>query len=207
MALATSIIFFGGLFLLGCSSGDETTTTVAPTTMPSLVTTTTTEAAPPTTAAPGTTTTELSTTTTTEALSNAEILQPDGTVKAMGYIDNVWEENGKRYISIDYAQMLTGEEARQAAIAAGDIGPNDQLDDDYYIVNDNPKKREFTVSPSATFATSTLGGEMDKPASWVEFKSFWSPNPPEGTEHLKQVPWWIVRQRNEVLSIAEQYLP
>jgi hypothetical protein len=119
----------------------------------------------------------------------------------------VWEKDGKRYISIDYAQMLSGEEARQAAIADGVIGSDDELDNDYYIVNENTKKREFTVSDSATFTTSTLDGVMEQPATWADLKSFWSATPPEGAEHLKQMPWWIVREGTVVQSIDEQYLP
>jgi hypothetical protein len=103
--------------------------------------------------------------------------------------------------------MLGGEDARQAAIADGVIGPDDELDNDYYIVNDNTKKREFAVSGSATFSTSTLGGVMEQPATWAEFKSYWGATPPEGAEHLKQMPWWIVRQGTVVQSIDEQYLP
>ena len=148
------------------------------------------------------------TTTTTEPLSNAEILLPNGNVRAMGYIDKVWESGGKRYISIDYAQMLTGEEARQAAIDAGVIQPGDYLDNDYFIVNDNPRKREFTVTATATFATSTFGGGgLDQPTTWAQFKSFWSASPPAGGEHLHELPWWIERTGGEVVSIEEQYLP
>lgn len=206
MMAALAMMLIVVLSAAGCSSAADTTTTPVSVTVTS-VETTTTEAPTTTTTAAETTTTKAASTTTTEALSSAEILQPDGTIKAMGYIDKVWEKGGKRYLSIDYAQMLTGEEARQAAIAAGDIGPDEQLDNDYYIVNDNPKKREFTVSDSATFATSTLAGGMGQPATWEEFRSFWSATPPEGAEHLKQMPWWIVRQGNEVLHVEEQYLP
>ncbi len=197
-----------GVSVAGCGGGSTVATTMtltqsASTTTTSVVTTTS-EA---TTVTSATATTEAETTTTTEALSNAEILLPSGNVKAMGFIDKVWESGGKRYISIDYAQMLTGEEARQAAIAAGAIGPDEELDNDYYIVNDNTKKRQFTVSTSATIATSTFGDGMDQPATWAQFKSFWSATPPAGAEHLHEVPWWIERNGSVVISIAEQYLP
>ena len=205
VAILAGAVLMLGLLMGGCSIGGDTTTSAAPTTAPSVETTTT--APTSTTVAPETTTTEAETTTTTEALSSAEILQPDGTIKAMGYIDKVWEAEGKRYIRIDYAEMLTGDEAKKAAVADGVIGPGEELDNDYYIVNDNPKKREFTVSASATFATSTFGGVMDQPSTWAEFKSFWSAAPPDGAEHLHDMPWWIVRAGTEVVSIAEQYLP
>jgi hypothetical protein len=202
------VVLVLGLALAGCGGDDPvftTMTSVQPASTTTSVVTTTSEV---TTVTSATTTTEAATTTTTEALSNAEILLPNGNVKAMGYIDKVWVSGGKRHISIDFAQMLTGEEAKQAAIAAGDLAPGEELDNDYYIVNESTKKREFVVSASASIATSTFGDRgMDQPATWDEFKSFWSASPPEGGEHLHQTPWWIERKGSVVISIAEQYLP
>jgi hypothetical protein len=98
----------------------------------------------------------------------------------MGLIDKVWEAGGKRYLSIDYEELLTGQAAIDAAKAAGDPPP----EDDYYISNVNPKKREFTVSASVVITTATRSGGMDEPATWADFLSFWSPSPPSGAEHL-----------------------
>jgi len=154
---------------------------------------------------------DTSTTTTTEALSSAETRLPDGTIKAMGFIDRVWEAGGTRYLSIDYAEMLTGEEARQAAIEAGDLSPGEDLPNDYYIRNVNPKKRQFRVSLSVAITTSTRWAPhegMGAPCSWADFMSFWGPGPlPEGDRHLHAVPWWIVRDGDLVIRIDEQYLP
>jgi hypothetical protein len=205
VAMVAGALLVLALFVAGCSIGGDTTTTAAPTTVTSVESTTT--EGPTTTVAPETTTTEAASTTTTEALSSAEILQPDGTIKAMGYIDKVWEADGRRYISIDYAEMLTGDEAKEAAVEDGVIAPGEDLDNDYYIVNANPQKREFTVSASATFAASTFGEGMDQSVTWDELRSFWTASPPSGGEHLHDMPWWIVRDGTEVLSIAEQYLP
>jgi hypothetical protein len=208
LIVVASAVLALGLSLAGCGGDGQVATTVSleqPASTTTSVVTTTSEM---TTVTSATTTTVAPTTTTTEALSNAEILLPSGNVKAMGYIDKVWESGGKRHISIDFAQMLTGEEAKQAAIKAGDLAPGEELDNDYYIVNDNPKKREFVVSGSASIATSTFGDlGMDHPVTWTQFKSFWSASPPAGGEHLHQMPWWIERKGSVVISIAEQYLP
>lgn len=212
IAVPALLAVLGFAFAACGGAGTPTTTSIAiDTTSSSAVTSSTsaaTSTAEVTTVSSGTTTTAAETTSTAEALSNAEILQPDGTVKAMGFIDKVWESEGLRYIRIDYAQMLSGEEAWQAAMEAGVIGPDEQLDNDYFIVNDNPKKRQFTVSADATFATSTFGAEgMDHPVTWEQFVGFWSASPPAGGEHLREMPWWIVRDGDTVLSIEEQYLP
>ena len=201
IAAAVGAVAICLVLLTAACGGGKTTTTLAPTTTTLPETTTT--VAPTTTTEPETTTTSEAATTTTEALSSAETRLADGTIKGMGFIDKVWEKGGTRYLSIDYAEMLTGQAAIDAAKAAGDPPP----EDDYYIRNTNPKKREFTVSASAVITTATRAGGQDEPATWKEFLSFWSPKPPAGDEHLHMVPWWIIRNGTEVISIAEQYLP
>jgi len=208
------------LFVAGCGEDDETTTTTAgpTTTAPASTGTTaaptTTTTAPTSTSVPvtetSTTTTQVSTTTTMEQLSSAETRLPNGDIKGMGFIKKVWENDGVRYLSIDYAEMLTGEEAVAAAIEAGEIAPGEDLPNDYFIRNTNPQKREFQVAASAVITTATLsGGSPDEPqpATWAAFMSFWSDTPPQGGEHLYMVPWWIERDGPVVISIAEQYLP
>ena len=203
-----------GLWAAGCGSQGVTSSEVTATTSVTIQTTTSIAGETSTTGAPGSsttaasaTTTTPSSTTTTEALSSAETRLPNGHIRAMGFIDKVWESGGVRYISIDYAEMLTGEEARAAAVEAGELPPGEELPNDYYIRNVNPQKREFTVSATAPITTATFGGGMDEPVTWNQFKSFWSASPPEGGQHLRDMPWWIERDGNEVVSISEQYLP
>ena len=128
-----------GAVTTSVTEGTTTSTTVAPSTTSSSPTTSS------VVTSESSTTTEASST-TTEALSSAETRLPNGNIKAMGYIDEVWEEGGTRYISIDYAEMLTGQEAMDAAVEAGYIAPGEDLPNDYFIRNDNPQKREFTVA-------------------------------------------------------------
>lgn len=213
------------VFAAGCSvgGGDETTTT-APTVAPG--STTTASVAPSssdttaTTAGITSTTggititipTTASTTTTTEALSSAEERLANGHIKAMGFIDKVYIDGGKRYISIDYAEMLTGAAAIAAAVAAGEIEPGEDLPNDYFISNTNPQKRVFEVSGTVAITTSTRwvsGEDMGAPCTWNDFKSFWGPSGAldDMEKHLKNVPWWIERDGPLVLKIDEQYLP
>ncbi len=48
------------------------------------------------------------------------------------------DETGAMTLGVDLAEMLTGEEARQAAIADGVIGEDEDLPNDFYI--DNPDR-------------------------------------------------------------------
>jgi hypothetical protein len=205
---------FLGLGSAACGEDEIPSTTAAVTTGTGHVSTTTsaeplTTLSPSTTAAPPDASTTLpGGTTTTEALSSAETRLPNGNIKAMGFIDAVWEAEGTRYLSIDYAEMLTGPEAVEAAIDAGYIQPGEDLPNDYFIRNVNAQKREFTVADAVTITTSTfLGAPPGTAVSWETFTSFWTEFTPEGGEHLSEMPWWIERSGQEVVSISEQYLP
>jgi hypothetical protein len=214
------------IVVAGCSLGGEDTTTTAssPGGSPGVTSTASTasggtastgEVVTSTTgiviSLPSTSSTSGETTTTTEALSSAEIRLSNGHIKAMGFIDKVWVKDGKRYLRIDYASMLTGDAATEAAIAEGFIEPGESLDTDYYISNVNPQKRTFEVSDSVAITTSTRwvpGEDMGAPCTWADFKSFWGPGPfPEMEDHLHAVPWWIERDGPVVVKIDEQYLP
>jgi hypothetical protein len=212
------------LVVAGCGGGGNSATTTT-TTAPEV--TTTTAAAVEETTTTGTifestTTTSMpeettttgpeGTTTTTEVLSSAETRLANGHIKAMGFIDKVYVKDGKRYISIDYAEMLTGAEADAAAVAAGEIKPGEHVPDDFWIKNDNPQKRIFEVSDSVAVTTSTWttfawNEIMDHPVTWVQFMSFWSVKPPADALHLHGSPWWIERDGPLVVKIDEQFLP
>jgi hypothetical protein len=145
LALLALVAMMAAPALAGCGDGDVTTTTTG---LGSSETTgaSTTIVSETTTVVSETSTTLPSATTTTEKLSSAEASNPDGTIKAMGYIDKVWESGGVRYISIDYAEMLTGAAANAAAVAAGEIAPGEDVPNDYFIQNTNTQKRQFAVA-------------------------------------------------------------
>ncbi len=159
--------------------------------------TTTTTKAETTTTKAQTSTTKADTGTTGEQLSSAETELPNGNIQATGYIDKVWEKSGKQYISIDYAELLTGKEADDAAGA----------DVEYYIKNDNPQMRDFEVSGAATITQFNTDG----PITWDTFMSYWSDSPPPTSADMPYDPatalWWIERDGSVVVKIDQQYLP
>jgi hypothetical protein len=217
IVIVLAIVLVGILLVCaGCGGGgNETTTTVASpsgtetVTTPSATTASTEPETTTTTGAVDSSSTEPEATTTTEQLSSAETLLPSGHIKAMGFIDKVWEEGGKRYISIDYAEWLTGQEAVDAAAAAGyTIAPGE---DEYWIRNDNPQKRVFEVADTAPITGfSTTRGEVDQPIAWDTFMSLWSTSPPTDTGlqfSVNEAPWWIERDGQTVVKIDQQYVP
>jgi hypothetical protein len=212
------------LLAAGCGGGtstttttfaqpDETTTTTAA--LPGELTTTTAVSVEDTTTSTTlseettTSSTDAGETTTTEKLSTAEQKLANGHIKAMGYIKKVWEQAGARHISIDYAEMLTGQAAIDAAVKAGEIQPGEDLPNDYYIRNTNHDLRDFVVSGSAAITTATWDASADEPRAitWEDFVSLWSTTPPEAAAYLRDTPWWIERDGQTVIKIDEQYLP
>ena len=212
--LAVAVISVVFVFA-GCGSDQDPSTTEQVAISDTMGTTSSTEAvttssSSTTTSAPistSTTSTEPGATTTTESLSSAETLLPNGHIRAMGYIDQIRFDGVNNFIRIDYAEMLTGEEANAAALEAGEIEPGESVPNDYFIRNVNPQKREFKVSDSVAITTSTWGGVMERPITWEEFRSFWSASKPPDGLHLSKMPWWIERDGDTVVKIDEQYLP
>ncbi len=68
--------------------------------------------------------------------------EPPVTETTPAFVTGVRTTGGITYVTLDYIQFLTGDEAAAAAEAHGDESPPPN---DYYIVNDNPQLREFPV--------------------------------------------------------------
>lgn len=213
-AAALGLTVFVGLALMmaGCgvsptssqtATSLSTTSATAASSSSSTAASTTSTTATPTTSS----TTTTAAPTTTETLTDAETLLPNGDIKAMGYISDVRDSGGVRFLRIDFVVMLSGAEADEAAVEAGIIEEGEHVDNDYFIRNVNPLLREFAVSDSAVITTETYGTVPERAVTWAEFKSFFSDTPPAGDEHMSQVPWWIERNGNTIVSISEQFLP
>ena len=158
------------LLAMGCSdlpdtdktAGGDTVTTGVVTTLPGGTTTSgvdvsATTLAPVTTLAPATTSPSAATT-TTEALSSAEQVLPGGHIKGLGYITDVWMDASGRHLKIDYVEIIGGEaEATAAAIEDGAILPGETWEGEFYINNDNPLLRTFSVSASVEIYTAIQG--------------------------------------------------
>lgn len=73
--------------------------------------------------------------------------------KQIGYISNVYEANGKKYLSFDNVQFLTGDAAIEAAKNNGTAQYEDgkyYVDDDYIIVNNNKEIKNYIIADNAS---------------------------------------------------------
>lgn len=74
-----------------------------------------------------------------------------GYVKSSGLADV--DGNQVQVVEFDLAELLTGPQADQAAVARGD-----SIDGDFYIVNDNPRTRQLPVADGAAVQVLLDGG-------------------------------------------------
>lgn len=163
----------GALLVLSVACGDDgpdesTASTTArerattTTTVPSTTSTTPATAAPPTTAAPGSTSTAPASPTTTVVAPPVTAApsdpMPDG--RSFGFVTGV--DTTTRSITIDVAELLTGDDAVVAAVADGAVPPDaTSVDNDYYIRNRNPLLRIAPVAPNAVVRTLKSMGSPD----------------------------------------------
>ncbi|HEY4151543.1 MAG TPA: hypothetical protein VGM41_21540 [Chitinophagaceae bacterium] len=112
------------------------------------------------------------------------------------YIKKVYEKEGDTYIDADYIQFLMGDSAIAAAKKKGEA---DAVQDDYYVVNDNPKIRTLKLSShfelvalentvaNGTVPTAVEYVQMAVKNEWIAILTFDS--------------------NGEVVRIKQQYLP
>lgn len=174
--------------MAACGGDDGATTTVAPAT----------------TATPTTTTTIAATTTT------AEMGQT-----MFGWLRSFEDTGAGVYLTLDEAEMLTGDAAVAAAREDGVIGPDEDLPNDYYISDPDPSTVELMVSPDVVVTLQAcyesgecvtteqvdlatwsvlLGGEVDPGLAWTWYGA-------------GSLPYWFTIANNAISTVEEQYLP
>jgi len=129
------------------------------------------------------------------------------TVKQFTFVKTTSVSGGTRYVSADYAQMLTGDAAATAATAHGDESPPPN---DYYIVNDSHKIRKLKVKSGITVTvTSNADGTSDPTGHIITLAKWFSyfKSPTDGNAAIREAPYWIWVKGDTVTKIEQQYLP
>lgn len=151
------------------------------------------------------TTTPAEATTTPPATTDTPTTSTTEDGKHFAYIKTIVDKNGGTYMTVDYAEMLTGQAAADAAAAAGEESPPPN---DYFISNNNKKLREFPVD-TAINVTLTSTAQGVKPEGYsVPFGDFQNifTGVVSGPD-LSRQPFWITIKDGTITIIAEQYLP
>ena len=130
-----------------------------------------------------------------------------------GYIVGIEKTtDGRDALEVDYAQWLFGEEATLAAREDGVIGPDDFIENDYYIRNENPRLRIIPIDDYAfVLLFSATAGPIE--AVSVPLHDFlriigtgddtaWFGAASQGTPF-----WFIVDGDDLIYQVSQQYIP
>lgn len=122
------------------------------------------------------------------------------------FVRSVRWEGATALVTVDYAEILGGAEAAAAATAHGDESPPPN---DYYIVNDNPKLREFPAQSNMTVkvVSQSGGGVVTEGYSmplgaWCDVLAGMSAD-----DFVKGRPYWITVKNGTIVALEEQFLP
>jgi hypothetical protein len=184
---AVAGVAVAALALGACGSDSGGAVTASSLTTAALVTTTT---ITPTTATTATTPTEPATTLGDSTDTGKSELE-DG--RHFGYWSTFEIGDTIAFGEFDLAYFLTGDEAQQAAAKKGET-----VEDDYYIVNDNPKLRTLIVDGHADVQVLASEGSSDLVASNVaDF----------AVDRHKSSGFWLTIAGGKVTKIEEQFVP
>jgi hypothetical protein len=111
-------------------------------------------------------------------------------------------DDGSTTVRFDLAYFYRGDRALEEAAERGD-----EVLNDYYIVNDNPKLRTLPLADDVkvkyipeSLCCELQQGNID---AWLEAVLETNPTDYPG----KNVPWWFTVEGGEITRIGQQYLP
>jgi hypothetical protein len=114
-----------------------------------------------------------------------------------GIVVRTARTDGRVSVDIDRVDMLSGDEGKRAAAAAGQDYSND-----YYLVNDNPRTRRYVLANNVKIWLENVT-HPDRPggisvSAWLDYL-----RGDRGREDL----WHLDVERGLVIGIEEQYRP
>lgn len=130
----------------------------------------------------------------------------ESTERRFCFVKSVRWEGATALVTVDYAEILNGDAAAAAATAHGDESPPPN---DYYIVNDNPKLREFPADKNLTVkVVSQSGGGVVTEGygmalgAWCDVLAGMSAD-----DFVTNRPYWITIKKSTIVALEEQFLP
>ncbi len=136
-----------------------------------------------------------------------EPTRPAGVARHVGFITRIDTTAEPHRLTIDYAELLTGEAADSAHRADGLGAIEGEL---FYLRNRNPKLRTFPVAEGVVVIMSTweieTDGVAEQPVRWADWVEV-MPGGSRANLRLSEAPYWITIKDGQIIRIAEQYLP
>lgn len=152
----------------------------------------------------------------------APVPVPKQSSKTIGFVKNIYERDGKRYLTIDEAEFYMGERAVQEAVKDGKAYYKDNkpfVYDDYYIRNTDKTVKEYEISNDASFNIGKVlldenytGNGCDSEAvSYATIKNVVNSNNNKandrGITDFRENLYWITLNDNVVVQMNSQYTP
>lgn len=122
-----------------------------------------------------------------------------------GFIQRV--DAGAPTMVFDLAEFLTGDAANQAALEDGVIQPGENIPDDYYIRNRNPRLRDLALVPDVQIILVNWPACCDTTVNGVLADFAASFDTSTDVYHGSRSPYWLTVEGGFVTRIEEQYLP
>jgi hypothetical protein len=126
-------------------------------------------------------------------------------VKDFGYIADMVRRDGRWQVTIQYAEMLEGEEAQKAAEKDGAVPKGEPLEGEFYI-------RDVDSEPGIFFADEQTVIELaDGPAKTYivplsEFSAHFLKKSDENIA-ITESPYWFTLVGDRIVKIEQPYLP
>lgn len=126
-------------------------------------------------------------------------------IEETGYIESIRKQAEGWSITIQYADLLQGEAARNAAIEAKEIGPNDTLDSDIYVRESEEPPATFNLRDSVV-VTATPGPAERKEIPLAELVKAVN-DKQNGDPALKDGLYTFTITADRVIKIDQIFLP
>ncbi len=143
---------------------------------------------------------------TTAPSSPAPIL-PDG--RSAVYLTKM--DVGKRTVTFDLIDFLTGDAAKKAWKKAYPDDSDDGPPNDYFIVNDNPKLRTLPAMDSLVLKVvdqDNQDGSANKAVDFADAPAYFKSIKPDTSDHrIAWNPFWITVKGGQIIKMEEQFLP
>jgi hypothetical protein len=143
----------------------------------------------------------------TATLTPTSSAEPPGDLKDGRYFVYVKKveggEEGPLLLTFDLAYFYTGDKANAVAASRGDEVP---VPNDVYIVNDNPKLRQYPIASSVVVKYIPSGSTLKK-GDIGAFEQAVNGTAQTDYPNMKYAPWWIAITDGQIRSIQQQYLP
>ncbi len=137
--------------------------------------------------------------------SAAELTQPATSERQFCFMRTGTWEGATPQLTVDYAQLLSGDEAAAAATARGSESPPPN---DYFIVNDNNKLRTIAANPKIKVTVTSMAEGIEPAGYQMPFGEWYDVLIGMSSNNfVKDGPYWITIKGGVIVAIEEQFLP